>query len=110
MATPRNITPLMQGLRNILLGRKYKNHLRFEGKIAERTQEPPNLPLGISHKLSANSYEGRDGRRELAPPETIFSGGRSLLASGEEGKAPGLRKPVTPGFMYNWETGKPQAN
>ncbi|XP_076441259.1 NADH dehydrogenase [ubiquinone] 1 alpha subcomplex subunit 7-like [Babylonia areolata] len=110
MATPRNVTPLVQALRNALLGRKYKNHLRFEGLMVPRTQPSPNLPEGVSHKLSVNSYCERDGRRELQPPDTVYAWTKTLLASGEEGQVPARKKPVTPGFVFNWETGRPQAN
>merc|ERR1719391_28299 len=106
MAAPRGLTPFLAALRDRLIGRKYKNHLRFEGvKIAERTQEPPNLPKGVSHKLSANYYFTRDGRREVTPPEVVYSARQQLLESGEgtEGQVPALKKPVTPGKPYNWD-------
>ncbi|KAK7100457.1 NADH dehydrogenase [ubiquinone] 1 alpha subcomplex subunit 7-like isoform X2 [Littorina saxatilis] len=103
MAAPRNITPLLAKLRDALIGRKYKNHLRFEGTIVARTQDPPNLPEGVSHKLSDNYYLTRDGRREVAPPEVIYTASRQLLESGEEGKVPALSKPVTPGHTHNWD-------
>ena len=38
--------------------------------------------LGPSHKLSANGYYTRDGRREVHPP-TLLADGTMALASGE---------------------------
>ncbi|KAK7492886.1 hypothetical protein BaRGS_00015833 [Batillaria attramentaria] len=110
MAAPRNLTPLMQKIRDALIGRKYKNHLRFEGMIiAARTQPPPNLPDGVSHKLADNYYCTRDGRRELTPPEAVYTGGQQLLAAGEEGATPGVKKAVTPGPAFNWDLETPHS-
>ncbi|XP_078319547.1 NADH dehydrogenase [ubiquinone] 1 alpha subcomplex subunit 7-like [Crassostrea virginica] len=101
----RDIVTFLQSIRAGLLNIKNPdNYLRFqvENEIAPRTQPPPNLPDGPSHKLSVNYYLGRDARRLVAPPEEIMSGGRKLLtdASGETGtKAPG-RKAITPGNLY----------
>ena len=46
-----------------------------------RTQDPPNLPDGIAHKLADNYYYKRDLRRAAAPPIVGYSS-KKLLDSG----------------------------
>jgi len=104
MAATREIGPVFQKLREVLLGRKHMNPLRFPQVVATRDwdQVPANLPPGPSHKLAANGYYTRDGRREVHPP-TVLADGTVALASGEAAvEAP--RKIKTPGRVYNYST------
>uniref|UniRef100_A0A8C3V0T1 NADH dehydrogenase [ubiquinone] 1 alpha subcomplex subunit 7 n=1 Tax=Catharus ustulatus TaxID=91951 RepID=A0A8C3V0T1_CATUS len=93
-------TRLIQRLRNFLAGRdlQAKLQLRYE-EIAKRTQPPPRLPVGPSHKFADNYYCSRDGRRESLPPLIICVSGTAVTATG--------KKPVTPGPpLRKWEISK----
>ena len=59
------------------------NGLRFEDTIAPRTQPPPSLPDGPSHKYSANYYVSRDPRREVGPPTNLS---QALIGEGSAQK------------------------
>eukprot|EP00092_Neocalanus_flemingeri_P015347 GFUD01016601.1.p1 GENE.GFUD01016601.1~~GFUD01016601.1.p1 ORF type:complete len:110 (+),score=35.64 GFUD01016601.1:42-371(+) len=78
MAT-REIGPVLQKLREVLLGRRHMNNLRFPQVVATRDWDtvPANLPPGPSHKLSANGYYTRDGRREVHLP-TVLADAKAL--------------------------------
>ena len=100
MAATREVGPLMAKFREILLGRKHMNPLRFPHVVATRDWDTvrlnttiyyqsnillrlkvtPNLPEGPSHKLAANGYYTRDGRREVHPP-TVLADGTKVLHS-----------------------------
>jgi len=104
MAATREIGPMMAKLREVLLGRKHMNPLRFPHVVATRDWDTvtPNLPEGPSHKLSANGYYTRDGRREVHPP-TVLADGTKALESGEGAGAVVARK-NTPGRVYQYST------
>ncbi|XP_041475437.1 NADH dehydrogenase [ubiquinone] 1 alpha subcomplex subunit 7-like [Lytechinus variegatus] len=94
----------IQRLRNFFAGRDLQAHLnnRYAYGQSPRTQPDPVLPEGPSHRLSANYYCSRDGRRESQRPVHVFSATQRLPApqSQEEGESavgPALKKPVIPG-------------
>ena len=118
MAT-REIGPLLQKMREVLLGRKHMNNLRFPHVVATRDwdQVTPNLPPGPSHKLASNGYYTRDGRREVHPPTLLADGTMVMticwspvsliffsqaLGSGEEGAVATASKGKTPGRVYRY--------
>ncbi|XP_077299156.1 NADH dehydrogenase [ubiquinone] 1 alpha subcomplex subunit 7-like [Arctopsyche grandis] len=99
----RDVSPILQYLREFLLGRKYTNALRFDGLgIAARTQPQPVLPDGPSHKASANYYYARDARREVQPPIDVNA---KLIESSDKKseQAQVSNKIPTPGSVFRWD-------
>ncbi|XP_053617311.1 NADH dehydrogenase [ubiquinone] 1 alpha subcomplex subunit 7-like [Plodia interpunctella] len=98
----RDISPILQAVRNFLLGRKHTNALRFEPLLADRTQPPPQIPDGVSHKHAHNYYYTRDARREVAPPVDVS---KKLLEASSDKGAPKTTATVvpTPGRVYQWD-------
>merc|ERR1711963_1313218 len=72
----------LKAVRAFFMGRNHTNNLRFPAAVAERPGPQANLPEGPSHKLSANYYYTRDGRREVAPPNVLADNSKDVKAIG----------------------------
>ncbi|XP_037530481.1 NADH dehydrogenase [ubiquinone] 1 alpha subcomplex subunit 7 [Nematolebias whitei] len=94
-----NTPKILQMLINFLSGRKIqlKPNLRYD-EISKRTQPPPVIPLGPSHKFANNYYCTRDGRRLAKPPTVIMLSQKAITAGSQV--AVKSKCPVTPGSVY----------
>ncbi|XP_033637224.1 NADH dehydrogenase [ubiquinone] 1 alpha subcomplex subunit 7-like [Asterias rubens] len=101
-------SPIVQALRNFLAGRNLQLKLqnRYPKEVSPRSIPEPNLPDGVSHRLSANYYFTRDGRRESKPGTTVYSGVKRLAQpkpASEGATAIAAAKPLTPGSRPSWK-------
>ncbi|BES90946.1 NADH dehydrogenase (ubiquinone) 1 alpha subcomplex [Nesidiocoris tenuis] len=104
---PRNVTPILSAIRNLLLGRSHTSPLRFGDYYSPRTQPPPEVPGGPAHVLSNNYYYSRDGRRDVAPPRILADNtSRKQIGAGtslNEKGALSAGTPKTPGKQWDWD-------
>lgn len=104
---PRDISPMLQLLRNFLGGRKVTIPVRFSKEMAPRSGPEANLPPGPSHRPSANYYYTRDGRREVTFPRSLVDNTKMKVlpsGKGEAAAAEGIRagKGRTPGAVHKY--------
>lgn len=100
----RDISPILVKVRQFLTGRNGMNPLRFAKDMAPRPGPEANLPPGVSHKLAANYYYTRDGRRSVELP-LIVASSQKVIASGQEvgSQVPEtVKKSKTPGPFYHY--------
>lgn len=102
MGSKRDVSPILQYLRNFLLKRKNVNLLRFRDEISARTQPPPNLPNGPHQKLADNYYYTRDARRLVSQTQVLFENGDVPKLEAETVKALPIVERV-PGKTHNWD-------
>lgn len=98
----REVGPIVAWVREVLLGRKHMNPLRFRPMLAERPGPEPNLPDGPAHKLADNYYYTRDGRREVTPPSTVADHTQTKALESGEKEVAARPKSKTPGAFYQY--------
>ncbi|KAF2366823.1 NADH:ubiquinone oxidoreductase subunit B14.5a [Trinorchestia longiramus] len=108
----KDVSPFLQKLRAVLLGREVVLNNRWPVQQVARDQPPPNLPGGCSDHLHANYYFSRDARRLVNPPEVVAVNSSKTSVTkllgettpqNEETKAVAVttKKPKIPGVPYD---------
>ncbi|EEB17263.1 NADH-Ubiquinone oxidoreductase B14.5A subunit [Pediculus humanus corporis] len=95
MAAKRDVSFVVQKIRDFFLKKKNVNALRFRDELSSRTQPPPILPDGPNHKL--------DSRREVTPNCIIYEG-CSVPKLEEQTKKLECGKNAVPGKVYLWDS------
>ncbi|KAH9389891.1 NADH dehydrogenase [ubiquinone] 1 alpha subcomplex subunit 7 [Tyrophagus putrescentiae] len=95
----RDVGPVLQVVRAILLGRSWNFQNRYQDFLAPRPYPKPDLTGGVAHKASDNHYCLRDARRAVLPTHEIplKQLGDGQAQSALSGKVP------TPGPAYRWD-------
>ncbi|KAL0130849.1 hypothetical protein PUN28_002453 [Cardiocondyla obscurior] len=96
----RNVTPLIQFIRDVCRGRKVVMAHRWTDCQAKRTQPPPKIPGGPYDKTSQIYYYPRDARREVQPPLLISKLSKQIEAK----ESVADKNYITPGKTYNWSS------
>lgn len=64
----RDVSTVLQRIRELLLGRKHTLHLRFPKAIAPRTIPPVDLSRNLDSKYSEQYYYTRSAMDSVKPP------------------------------------------
>lgn len=105
----RDVHPLLAGIRDFLLGRLYKTHLRIPTEQSPRPGPPPVLPESSYLTIAGNHYYKRDVRREVGPPNTIPLGQptKQITAGGKDHQVDQALKlsggAPLPGRRFQWK-------
>ena len=99
----RDIFPVLQKFRNLLLGRQHQTSHRNPSHMASRDWDSamPNLPPTENQKLSANDYHTRDDTRAVGPP-TVILDAKKVPEIGDETPGIGSMKGKPPGKVYKY--------
>ncbi|CAF1014445.1 unnamed protein product [Rotaria sp. Silwood1] len=100
----RDINKWLAPIRQFLMLRVFTPNQRHEFEWSKRTQSPPLLPTGFAHKLSKNYYFERDARRQVGPPQVLFSNAadQQLLTSAAQPQlTAGMATQATPQQTVN---------
>ncbi|XP_028173170.1 basic proline-rich protein-like [Ostrinia furnacalis] len=99
----RDVSVLLQAIRNFLLGRKHTLHPRFPWKVAARSIPPPDIPRGPEYKYSNQYYHQRNPFESVKPPVVAPVG----LGGSKQGKMKAESVPIsglpTPGATWWWD-------
>ncbi|KAL0821201.1 hypothetical protein ABMA28_005810 [Loxostege sticticalis] len=98
----RDVSVLLQAIRNFLLGRKHTLHPRFPCKVSARSIPCPDIPRSPEDKYSAMYYHQRNPFQSVKPPVVapVALGNKKEKIKPESVKLPGL---PTPGAPWWWD-------
>lgn len=66
------LTPFLAKVRDLLMGRKYNNVLRYADSSSKKTQPLAFLPHSKNSDISENYYYSRDDRRNAKRPDVFY--------------------------------------
>ncbi|XP_014363312.1 uncharacterized protein LOC106714722 [Papilio machaon] len=101
----RDVSTVLQRLRDFLLGRKHTLHLRFPQAVAPRTIPPVDLPRNLDNKYSEQYYYTRSAMDSVKPPVVapIALGSKSNVSSCSGKPSVSFESAPTPGPSWWWD-------
>ncbi|RVE51313.1 hypothetical protein evm_003993 [Chilo suppressalis] len=100
----RDVSILLQEIRNFLLGRKHTLHPRFPLKVSPRSIPPADIPRAPEYKYSNQYYYERNAFDSVKPPvvaPVAEGGGLSRNTVAAENIC--LSRLPTPGHPWAWD-------